>query len=193
MRSATIWLTILLSIQLALLAIGTAAWSAESGSAATDAGDARTELYDNFDPKKLGQKHLSRFGRHPEFSAVSDFKFTPPGHWFKIFRIKGNISADELKQLVDSLERELKQLAKESSVEVIATKDDIAERPIALLKVLCPTYTVKVSTLQGRHISYRHEATLGDIDLFVFQFVGDDGDALRWCVLCTVHEAEIAQ
>jgi len=193
MRPATPCVSILLSLHSAVLAIGFVLLNDEPKLRPTDALQGGTKLYDRFDPEQLGRAHLPRFDQHAEFSAVSNFRVTPPGRRFKSFRIKGGISAEDLEQLVDLLHRELSQLAEESSVDVVAAKDDVDDRPIALLKALCPTYTIKVSTIQGRHISYRHEQACGDIDILVFQFLADENGSMRWCVLCTVHEPDVAQ
>jgi len=188
MRCATWDLSILLSLSLAVLTAYAVASGDEPRSKIKDAARARTEFYDDLDPEQLGRKYLSHFERNAEFSAVSNFRVTPPNRWFKTFRIKGQISADNLTRLVDSLHDELKGLAERSSVEVVATDDGVDERPVGLLKALCPTYTVKLSSLQGRHISYRHGQARGDMDVFAFQYLDRENGDLSWCVLCSMHE-----
>lgn len=188
MRYATRLLSIVLSLSLAVLTGDAVTSGEEPNSEINEAAQARTDLYDRFDPEQVGRKYLSHFAGNAEFSAVSNFRVTPPNRWFKTFRIKGQIPAEELTQLLDSLQYELKGLAEGSSVEVVAIKESVEERPVGLLKALCATYTVKLSSLQGRRFPYRLGQARGDIDVLVFQFVdGEDGD-LNWCVLCSVHE-----
>ncbi|MBD3332898.1 TIGR03067 domain-containing protein [candidate division GN15 bacterium] len=176
------------SLCAAVLTTAVVASGEELSNKPQDVARARTDLYKLFDPEHLGRKYLSEFENRPEFSAVSNFRVTPPNRWFKTFRIKGQAAPDKLTQLADSLQSELERLADSSTVEVVATVGRVDERPIGILKSLCPTYIVKLSSLQGRHISYRQGNTRGDMDLFVFQYLDGDGDDLSWCVLCSVHE-----
>ena len=167
-------------------------WAAEPDGAVKDVPQARTDLYNRLDAERIGRRYVSRFEKHAEFNAMSNLKFTPPDRWFKTFRIKGNISAENRRQLLESLQRDLEQLAR-SGVTDIMTKDSVDERPLAILKMLCPTYTIKVSSIQGCHISYQEEGVYGDIDLIAFQFIDGDHTELQWCVLCAVQEPVAAR
>jgi uncharacterized protein (TIGR03067 family) len=188
MRFATRHLSVLLSLPLLVLTAEAVTSAEEPRNRIEDAAHARSDLYDVFDPERLGREYLSHFERNAEFSAVSNVRLTPPNRWFKTFRIKGQISADRVAPLVDSLQGELNGLAERSSVEVVVTEDSVAERPVGLLQALVPTYTVNLSSLQGRHISYRDGQTRGDVDILAFQYLNDKVDDLLWCVLCSVHE-----
>ena len=193
MRFAIRCLWVVLSFYLTVLGYECVFASPSLKSGDRDDPPTKTKLYHSFDPHQLGEKYSLQFKGHKEFSAISNFVFTPPGRSFKLFRIKGNLPEDDLENLIESLQEDLLQLVKASGVEVIKEKNDVDDRPIALLKTLCPTYIVKISTLRGRHLSYQKGQATGDMDLMVFQFLESDDGKLQWCVVCAIHEPEAGQ
>jgi len=151
-------------------------------------GQPTSKLYDSFDPDKVGEKYASHFDKAPRgFSVLANATITPPGDVFKLFRIKGNITDEELKKVLGSLRTDLSKLAKASGVKVVhEPKDSMGDRPIALLRTLFLGDTIEVNTVGGFYFAYEQDKIIGAVDVFAVRCVEQEGK--QWKIVCAVHE-----
>ncbi|HUG66568.1 MAG TPA: hypothetical protein VMM76_02375 [Pirellulaceae bacterium] len=147
-------------------------------------------MYDAFDPGNLAEKHASRFDKTPRSTnVVTNITITPPGDYFKLFRIKGNIPDEGLDDVLSSLRTELSDLAKTSRVKLIhGPKNTMGDRPIHLLSVLFLGATVELKTLRGFYFTYEDGEIVGAVDTFAIRYV--DENTRHWKIVCAVHEAK---
>jgi len=157
-------------------------------AAAPPKGQPKSKLYESFDALKLKEKYAAHFDKGDRTSgAVANLTITPPGDVFNLFRIKGDISDEELKKVLSSLRSELNDLAKASGVKVVhGPKETMGDRPIALLTVLFLGDTVELKTVQGFYFTYEQDKIAGAVDVFVARCVA--GDKKQWKIGCAVHE-----
>jgi hypothetical protein len=151
-------------------------------------GQPKSKLYEGFDALKLKAKYAAHFDKRDRTTgAVANLTITPPGDVFNLFRIKGDISDEELKEVLSSLRSELSELAKASGVKVVhEPKETMGDRPIALLTVLFLGDTVELKTVQGFYFTYEQDKIRGVVDVFAARCVA--GEKKQWKIVCAVHE-----
>jgi hypothetical protein len=108
---------------------------------------------------------------------------------FKIFDLRGDLSHDEVKQVLKALQAEMVKRARASKA-VLGhdPKDSIVDRPMRLLMpgFIWADTAVVPSSLRGFYFPYKAGKVEGWVDVLAIQMVRDK--KREWLVLGAVHE-----
>jgi len=109
---------------------------------------------------------------------------------FKIFDLTGDLSEDEVKQVLGALQAELVKRVKAGKAALgHAPKDTIVDRPMRLLQpgFIWADVAILPSSLRGFYFPYKDGKVEGWVDVLAIRMVRDK--KTEWLIFGAVHEA----
>jgi hypothetical protein len=145
----------------------------------------QSALYEQFDQNKLREKYTPNFSVARKVTSDSGFTAKATGDLFKSVVIQGDISDEQFQKVFESVQTELLNLARSSSVTITGEPNsDIKGRPDWLFKMFFDD--AKPDTLRGSYFTYSHGPIEGAVEILT-QAPGGKNEA-GWNLTVVLHE-----
>ncbi|MEE2712730.1 MAG: hypothetical protein VX913_08150 [Planctomycetota bacterium] len=161
-----------------------------------------TALFTNIDLKSLQATARTHFESVSGSGSQCNSKpgtpggyitMTPPGRKLQRFQLEGEITASQVKALLEALKAESSALIEVNDATITGGEGgSILERPIEIQTLATAGSPVDSSHLLGFYLEYADAGGMGSIDVMATRIESED-DEESWALGFVIHEAASAE